>query len=149
MNLPSTEIGLEETVGHEINSKTKARRCARRVFWQAIYQNRCRRDMSVDRLHPFWYADAVQVATDQQREQREPKCFYGWVMFTQEMASECGRDLKPSRTCLNPYHADIWLPPGAEACKAVRRRHASHLVSLGAWWQPADAPVLLPVPSAP
>ena len=30
--------------------------------------------------------------------------------------------------------------------KAVRRLHATHLVSLGAWWQSADAPALLPVP---
>ena len=147
MNVPPDEIGPEETVGHQINSKTKADECARGIRWRAIFQYKCRRDLSVDRLHPNWYADVVQIATDQQITQRQPKCFYGWVVVTPQMATQCGRELCPSGTCRNPYHADIWMPHGAGTCKVVRRRHASHLVSLGAWWQPSDAPALLPVPS--
>lgn len=146
MILPPDEIGLEETVGHEINSETKAKQCVRGIYWRSVYQYKCRRDLSVDRLHPHWYADVVQVATDQQRTQHEPKCFYGWVVVTQQMATEDGRELNPSRTCSNPYHADIWMPHGVETCKVLRRWHASQLVSLGAWWQPADCSNLLPRP---
>ena len=139
---PPRKIGPDETLGHQINSATRARQCRncslsnRSLHWRAMFETRCRSDISVDRLHPDWYVDVTQVARQLQQT------FYGWAVVTPNTAQELGRDLEPARTTANPYHANILLPDRDES---TRREHATSLASR-AWWQPVDEQLVSPPP---
>ena len=140
---PPRKIGPDETLGHQINSETKARRYRSRrnrsLPWRAMFETRCRSDISVDRLHLEWYIDVTQVAKQLQQ------AFYGWVVVTPDTAREHGRELELSETPANPYLANIVLPDRDEA---TRREHATSLANR-AWWQPVDEPLLSPPPPLP
>ena len=135
---PPRKIGPDETLGHQINSETKARRFRNRgnrsLPWRAMFETRCRSDISVDRLHPDWYIDITQVAKQLQQT------FYGWVVVTPDTAREHDRGLDPAPTTANPYHANILLPDRDED---TRREHATTLANR-AWWQPVDEHLVSP-----
>ena len=143
---PPRKIGLEETLGHQINSKAKAKQCRTRslsnrsLHWRAMFESRCRSDISVDRLHPDWYVDVTQVA--RQLQQTFSSTLYGWAVVTPDTAREHDRGLDPAPTTANPYHANILLPDRDED---TRREHATSLASR-AWWQPVDEQLVSPPP---
>ena len=131
MKQPPGKIGPDETVGRQVNSRKNAKRYRNRpIPWRAMFEARCRSDISVDRLHLDWQVEVTQVARQLQRT------FYGWVVVTPDTAQEQGRGLEPSPTATNPYHADILLPDRDED---TRREHATSLANR-AWWQPVGSP---------
>ena len=132
MNSPTTITTWEE-LGRGVYSSKQARRCRNNRIPVKVFLERTGRvKISVDRLTVAPYDEVAAIARE--RSEDRDGNFYGWAVVNVEDATSSNRTVVSSPIeDVNPYHADIVLPPNAATDPEEQTRHAQELADSSYW----------------
>lgn len=67
------------------------------------------------------------------RDLKRPRTFYGWSVVSQAVATDNGRQVNPTPSTDNPYHADIILPVAVRSNDELYLDHLNDLAANAYW----------------
>lgn len=139
MEIPD-EVGLTETLGRSVGSRTDAEKAKRggRPHRRLFRPPHGHTERSMDRVSINEYL-AQTIA--QKRHNTRDETLYGWAIVTAAAAIDEGRRVKASPLDDNPLHSDIVFPPGI-LCDKEELKRQTHLLSDRACWLDTSPPLI-------
>lgn len=131
MALPKS-VADQEVIGRRIISSKDAKRAANRdtILPTVFIDGHPVIDISVDRIYVSRENEVLDVAVDETPSDRN---FYGWAQLTAKQVRDRKCCVKGSRTCSNPFHADIVLPSSVSGDIDAEIEKAKELASASKW----------------